>query len=441
MDLRNPTRSDGYNLLTLINHYMDVCRQEPDNLAARARSEKYAKILSKTIINPEGESFAQNQYFYDAAEGVLTAVILLLAEYLPPKEIDGALRERRHIVSVFKLVQELLAPSMVPGRNEFQFLMDHLPEEHKAKWFSGSALNAAEQSMASVMSTVLARLNTFLDSELEQVLCFDSAMDAESFASQKSAIFLILPEEDTTKNFMAGLMIQTLSRELFSVADEHDGKLQNRVVFFCDELGTMPPFDILPLFSAGRSRRLTLVPIIQSLAQLEKNYGKEGSEIIQDNCQDTIFGGFAPGSQTAEVLSRNLGTRTVQSGSVSQSKNDPSQSLQMVERPLMTPDELKSIPKGHFVVMKTGCHPMQTRLRLFLEWGITFEKEGYTVPVHENIQVHYAGRKELEESILCHALKNTASEKADAAPQQNGSQKAAEEDAHAPASDDTSLRT
>ena len=55
-----------------------------------------------------------------------------------------------------------------------------------------------------------------------------------------------------------------------SVADENGGKLQNRVVLFCDEFGTMPPFDALPLFSAGRSRRLTLVPIIQSLAQLEK---------------------------------------------------------------------------------------------------------------------------------------------------------------------------
>ena len=109
---------------------------------------------------------------------------------------------------------------------------------------------------------------------------------AESFARKKSAIFLILPEEDPSKNFMAGLMIQQLSRELFAVADENGGKLQNRVVFFCDELGTMPPFDILPLFSAGRSRKLTLVPIIQSLAQLEKNYGKEGAEIIQDNVQD-----------------------------------------------------------------------------------------------------------------------------------------------------------
>ncbi len=398
VDLRNPTRSDGYNLLTLINHYMDVCRKDPTNLAARAKAEKYAKILSKTIINPDGENFAQNQYFYDAAEGVLTAVTLLLAEYLPPKRIHSELRERRHIVSVFKLVQELIAPSILPGKNEFQLLMDRLPEEHKAKWFSGSALTAAEQSMASVMSTVLSRLNTFLDSELEQVLCFDSAIDAESFASKRSAIFLILPEEDATKNFMAGLMIQTLSRELFSVADEHDGKLPNRVVFFCDELGTMPAFDILPLFSAGRSRRLTLVPIIQSIAQIEKNYGKEGAEIIMDNVQDTIFGGFAPNSQTAEVLSKALGSRTVMSGSISRGKDDTSQSLQMIERPLMTPDELKSIPKGHFIVMKTGTHPMQTRLRLFLEWGITFG-EPYQVSQQAARKVYYASKAELTDVI------------------------------------------
>ena len=398
VDLRNPTRSDGYNLLTLINHYMDACRRDPADLAARAKAEKYAKILSKTVINPDEENFAQNQYFYDAAEGVLTAVILLLAEYLPPKRIHGELRERRHIVSVFKLVQELLAPSILPGKNEFQLLMDRLPEEHKAKWFSGSALTAAEQSMASVMSTVLSRLNTFLDSELEQVLCFDSTIDAESFAAKKSSIFQILPEEDQTKNFLAGLMIQTLSRELFSVADEHDGKLPCRVVFFCDELGTMPAFDILPLFSAGRSRRLTLVPIIQSLAQLEKNYGKEGAEILADNCQDTIFGGFAPNSQTAEVLSKALGSRTVMSGSISRGKNDPNQSLQMIERPLMTPDELKSIPKGHFIVMKTGTHPMQARLRLFLEWGITFGA-AYQVPQQAARKVYYASKAELTDII------------------------------------------
>ena len=398
IDLRNPTRSDGNNLLTLVNRYMDIARKDPKNLAARAKAEKYAKILAKTIVNPDGDDSnrGQNAFFYDAAEGLLTSVILMLAEFLPPNKEHP--QERRHIVSVFKLVQDLLEPSKVKGKSHFQLLMGKLPPDHKARWFAGAALNSAEQAMASVMSTVLSRLNAFLDSELEQVLCFDSAIDAEKFASEKSAIFLILPEEDTTKNFMAGLMIQNLSRELFAVADENGGKLQNRAVLYCDEFGTMPPFDVLPLFSAGRSRRLTLVPIIQSLAQLEKNYGKEGSEIIQDNCQDTIFGGFAPNSQTAEVLSKALGNRTVLSGSVSRGKNDPSQSLQMMERPLLTPDELKSIPKGNFIVQKTGQHPMRTRLRLFLEWGITFE-EPYIVPERADRAVAYANREDLEHNL------------------------------------------
>ena len=146
------------------------------------------------------------------------------------------------------LVQDLLEPARgARGRSRFQLLMDKLPSEHKARWLAGTALNSSEQAMASVMSTVLSRLNSFLDSELEQILCFDSAIDAEKFAAEKSAIFLILPEEDQTKNFMAGLMIQNLSRELFAVADENGGKLKNRVILFCDELGTMPPFDILPL--------------------------------------------------------------------------------------------------------------------------------------------------------------------------------------------------
>ncbi len=419
IDLRNPTRSDGYNLLTLINRYIDICREQPSNLAARAKAEKYAKILAKTIINPEGDAsnYGQNAFFYDAAEGLLTAVVLLLAEYLPPTE--EAPQERRHIVSVFKLVQDLLAPSKTAkGKNGFQVMMDTLPDTHKARWFAGAALNSAEQAMASVMSTVLSRLNAFLDSELEQVLCFDSAIDAEAFASQKSAIFLVLPEEDPSKNFMAGLMIQTLSRELFSVADENGGKLPNRVVLFCDELGTMPAFDILPLFSAGRSRKLTLVPIIQSLAQLEKNYGKEGAEIIVDNTQDTIFGGFAPNSQTAEVLSKALGSRTVMSGSVSKGggKDSASRSLQMMERPLMTPDELKSIPKGQFVVMKTGTHPMQTRLRLFLDWGISFG-DPYLLPERAARTVAYANKQELEQAIFrCHHTQPAESDTPPAPP-------------------------
>ena len=396
IDLRNPTCSDGFNFMTLVNHYMDRAKRDPNDLTAKAKAENYAKILAKTIISPEGSSqYGDNAFFYESAEGVLAAIVMLLAEFILPEK-DGT--EKRHIVSAFKLVQDLLAaPGGGRGKNGFHVLMDMLPSVHKARWVAGAALTAADQAMASVMSTVLSKLNAFLDSELEQVICRDNPIDAERFASSKCAIFVVIPEEDPTKNFIASLMIQNLSRELFSVADENGGRLKNRVVIYADEFGTMPPFDVLSLFSAGRSRGLTLVPIIQSLAQLEKNYGKEGAEIVCDNCQDTIFGGFAPQSKTAEALSSALGSRTVLSGSVSQGK-ESSQSLQMIERPLMTPDELKSVPKGEFVVMKTGAHPMRTRLRLFLDWGITFEKDCPT-PKPVVRRVAYAGCEELIANI------------------------------------------
>ena len=396
VDLRNPTRSDAYNLMTLINRYMDTSFHE-HSIEAYGKAENLASILAHSIIAPKGdEDRGQNDYFYKAAEGVVASVILLLAEFLSPDSKHPT--ERRHLVSVFILIQQLLAPSGVRGKTYFKQLMDMLPPHHRARNLASSALESSDQATASAMSTALAQMNTFMDIALEQVICFDSNIDAEKFAKEKTAIFLVLPEEDRTKNFMAGLMIQNLSKELFELAEKGKGRLPNRVVFYCDEFGTMPAFDVEALFSAGRSRGITLVPIIQSLAQLEKNYGREGAEILTDNCQDTIFGGFAPNSQTAEQLSKSLGSRTVLSGSVSKGKDDPSQSLQMIERPLMTPDELKSIPKGSFVVMKTGTHPMQTKLRLFLDWGITFG-EPYATPEHAARPVAYASRAELLDSI------------------------------------------
>ena len=396
IDLRNPTKSNGNNLLHLVNKYMDLYKKHPDKLVYKARCEKYAKIISKTIIlsGMDAASFGQNAYFYDAAEGLLTATILLVAEFCKP--------EQRHIVSVFKIIQELLAPSGKKGKNQFQQLMELLPNDHKAKWFAGAALNTAEQSMASVMSTALSRLNAFLDSELEQILCFDTEIDAEKFCNEKSALFIIMPEENPATFFMISLIIQQLYREILAVADENGGKLKNRCVFFCDEYGTLPKIESAEMmFSASRSRRLQIVPIIQSFSQLEKNYGKEGAEIIVDNTQLTIFGGFAPQSTSAETLSKALGSRTVMSGSVSRNKNDPSESLQMIERPLMTPDELKSMPKGQFVVMKTGFYPMKVKLKLFFKWGIHFDEEHpYTVSDQGNRKVAYASKKDVTDGII-----------------------------------------
>ncbi len=396
LDLRNPTRSDENNILHLVNKYMDEYLSDKTNLSAKAKAEKYAKITAKTIINIGGGdgNYGQNAYFYDAAEGLISSVILLLAEFGEKNE--------RHIVSVFKLIQDLLAkyqpsPKAKP-QMYFTKLMEKLPSEHKAKWLAGAALNSADQAMLSVMSTALSRLNSFLDSEMEQLLCFGTAIDAERFCSEKSAIFIILPEEDQSKYFMVSLLIQQLYREILVIADENGGTLPNRVMFYCDEFGTFPKIEgAEAMFSAGRSRKISIVAIIQSFAQLEQNYGKQGMEIITDNTQLTVFGGFAPNSQSAEVLSKALGEQTVLSGSVSHGR-EQSKSLQMIGRPLMTVDELKSMPKGQFIVMKTGTHPMISKLKLYFKWGIQFG-EPYLLPDKGARAVSYMERDELIREI------------------------------------------
>ena len=397
LDLRNPTKSHGNNLLHLVNKYMDLYKksveEKKENISYKAKAEKYSKIIAKTIIlnGMDGANFGQNAFFYDAAEGLLTSAILLVSEF-------GA-EGTRHIVSVFKIIQDLLAPSKVKGQTQFKLLLNKLPPEHKARWFAGSALNSGEQSMLSVMSTAMSRLNTFLDTELEQILCFDTEIDAERFCNEKSAIFIVMPEEDNSKYFMVSLILQQLYREILSVADENGGQLKNRVMMYLDEFGTLPKIESAEMmFSASRSRKVSIVPIIQSFAQLNKNYGAEGAEIITDNTQLTIFGGFAPNSKSAEVLSKAMGSRTVLSGSVSRGKNDPSQSLQMIERALMTPDELKSMPKGQFIVMKTGHNPMKVKLKLFFDWGIKFETP-FSLGSREVKEVKYLNKEQLESAI------------------------------------------
>ena len=157
IDLRNPTRSDENNILHLVNKYMDIYLADKNNLSAKAKAEKYAKITAKTIINIGGgdsANYGQNAFFYDAAEGLLSSVILLLAEFGEKNE--------RHIVSVFKLIQDLIAKPPAKSAKDkpkmyFTTLMDKLPSEHKAKWLAGAALNSADQSMMSVMSTALSK--------------------------------------------------------------------------------------------------------------------------------------------------------------------------------------------------------------------------------------------------------------------------------------------
>ncbi len=163
--------------LGMVNKYMDLWLEDPENLAYKARAEKYAKITAKTIISSgaDSSSYGQNAFFcYDAAGRTLTSVLLLIAEYCP--------KEQRHIVSVFKLIQDLLAPLAGSGKEPVPAVDAEIASRSiKQKWFAGAALNTADQAMARPCFHAWAirsiELNAFLDSEMEQILCFDGSMD------------------------------------------------------------------------------------------------------------------------------------------------------------------------------------------------------------------------------------------------------------------------
>ncbi len=255
--------------------------------------------------------------------------------------------------------------------------------------------------------------NSSLLNYLKWYTNFASALDEEQYLfyspygeswspNYLKMLFLSFDENEVYYFTDTGSMaVFTPKEETITVTDENGGKLKERVMFYMDEFGTLPAIESAEMmYSASRSRRLSLVSIIQSFQQLEKNYGKEGAAIIQDNCQITIAGGFAPTSETADIISDSLGTRTVMSGSVSKSKDNPSQSLQMIQRPLMSADELKSMKKGSFIVMKTGTHPFISKLKLFFKWGITFDKEPYLPKDNGTRDVEYTSKEIIEAAII-----------------------------------------
>jgi len=195
IDLRNPAHSDGFNMLAMVNKYTDIAAQEKAKgrpyKMFQSKSENYAKIIAKTIIGGDDSDRGANAFFYESAEGILTAAIMLVSEF--------AGKDERHIISVAKLIQETLGKSeYFKDKIEFQLLLDMLPSDHKARFFAGAALNSSEEGMRAVMSTALSRLNAFIDTALEQILCFESCVDAEEFCQKPTALFIIMPEEAVT---------------------------------------------------------------------------------------------------------------------------------------------------------------------------------------------------------------------------------------------------
>lgn len=130
-------------------------------------------------------------------------------------------------------------------------------------------------------------------------------------------------------------------------------------------------------------------------------------------CENAISSGFAPTSKTPEELSKAMENYTTQAGSISYGwryenslKENHNMSMQMVGRPLMTPDEIKRIPKGEFVILKTGANPMKINIPFYSDWGIELNDD--FVPETRKIVVpKYISVRELKDKIVQEAIKES----------------------------------
>lgn len=387
INFRFPTTSDSNNFLTLVNKYIDLWKSD-GNITHKSRAERYAKSLARQIIRTKGfDGGGQNAYFYDSAEGVVAAAILMVAQYCPEKE--------RHIVSVFKLLLELLQESKAqsaapqekgqksPAKTRLTEILELLPDDDKIKWFAGSAPQKYGQQFLSVMTTAMSRLLSFIDSETEGIICHDSKVTIDEICEKPVAIFVTFPEEDETKHVLVSMLLTQIINEAITYADEHcDGRLNRRLYIFADEFGIFPHMsNIVGMFGSSRSRNVLIVPCIQSPAQLKITYGADGEKIIRDCCQTVIFGGFSPMSDTAVEFSKLLDTQTVAGGSVSVNSRGGSlfgdsnsgRSVNMISRSLITPDELRRLPFGSWIVTRRSEHPFIAHLPRYDQWGIRLD--------------------------------------------------------------------
>ncbi|MGN0453664.1 MAG: type IV secretory system conjugative DNA transfer family protein [Ruminococcus sp.] len=404
IDLRYPLSSASYNFLYLVNKYMDRYAVTK-NLADAALAESYAKNVAYTIVHMDGfVNAGQNQFFYTASEGVIAGITLLVSEFCP--------NPQRHIVSVFKLIRQLMEvdPATLNKKGAIPTLYltelyQMLPENHTAKDLLAATATTEFKTIASVMSTAMSQMLKFIDKEIEQILCFDDGFNVDEFVKGHSFIFFVIDEKSQTKNFMINLIMRQTYNELLRTAERYpDTRLPNRVYFWADEFGTYSAIDkVDQMFSAGRSRNIFINPFLQSLSQLDKNYKGEVARTIKSSCQNLLFSFQAPLSDDAKKFSELLGTQTVTAGSVSRKNgyiNSSSQtSLNMVRKPLMSPDEIMNLHKGQWILKKTGMNPSKMKLCKPEEWKIELDEPPYEVQSRQSREVEYADRQSLMKNI------------------------------------------
>ena len=327
------------------------------NPLAYIRSEKdILKLVNALIMNTKGEGEKSSEDFWVKAERLYYSALIGYIWY-------EATEEEKNFITLLDLINASEAREddetyQSPVDLLFSQLEEREPDHFAVKQYRKFKM-AAGKTLKSILISCGARLAPFDIKELRDLMEYDE-LELDILGDQKTALFVILSDTDSTFNFVAALMYSQLFNLLCDKADDfYGGRLPVHVRLILDEfanIGQIPNFD--KLIATIRSREISASIILQSQSQLKTIY-KDAADTIVGNCDSTLFLGGKEKS-TLKEISELLGKETIDL--YNQSENRGSQvshglSYQKLGKELMTQDELAVMDGGKCIFMLRGVRP------------------------------------------------------------------------------------
>ena len=327
------------------------------NPLAYIRSEKdILKLVNALIMNTKGEGEKSSEDFWVKAERLYYSALIGYIWY-------EATEEEKNFITLLDLINASEAREddetyQSPVDLLFSQLEEREPDHFAVKQYRKFKM-AAGKTLKSILISCGARLAPFDIKELRDLMEYDE-LELDTLGDQKTALFVILSDTDSTLNFVAALMYSQLFNLLCDKADDfYGGRLPVHVRLILDEfanIGQIPNFD--KLIATIRSREISASIILQSQSQLKTIY-KDAADTIVGNCDSTLFLGGKEKS-TLKEISELLGKETIDL--YNQSENRGSQvshglSYQKLGKELMTQDELAVMDGGKCIFMLRGVRP------------------------------------------------------------------------------------
>lgn len=326
---------------------------------------------------PKGSQ--SNDPFWDNAAQMLLLALIFYLKYEAPEDEQN-----------FAMVMEMLRAGDVDEDNNMPSPLDNLfydlekvNPNHIALKYYRSYHSGAAKTLKSIQITLAARLEKFNLESLASLTITDE-LELNTLGEKKTAIFALIPDNDTSFNFLVSILYTQLFQQLFEVADKkYGGSLPVHVHFLMDEFANVSlPDDFDKILSVMRSRGVSVSIILQNLAQLKALFEKQWESIV-GNCDEFVYLGGNE-QATHKYVSELLGKETIDTNTYGRAygmKGNYSKNDQQAGRELMTADEVRMLDNRYALLFIRGERPVKDfKFDILKHPNIEFTEDGKGKP-------------------------------------------------------------